>query len=140
MKKKAKLTIKQKMFCKYYLETHGNGTEAVLRAGYKVGDKDGKPNRTTAKSIASENLTKPYIKEHINELLEVKGFNDESVKMQHLSLITQSENLSVKARAIDIYYKVKGNYAPERFKVDNVAKIQIVDYYGSQSATYKDNC
>lgn len=129
MKRKRKLTLKQKLFCKYYLETRGNATEAVIRAGYKVDGKDGKPDRTLAKSIGSENLTKPYLREHIDELLEAKGFNDESVKLEHLRLISQSDNLSVKARAIDIYYKVKGNYAPERFKLDQrITKVEVTKY------------
>lgn len=78
MKKQKRLTLKQKLFCKYYLESLGNGTEAVIKAGYGVIRKNGQPDRILAKSIASENLTKPYIREHINELLEAKGFNYES--------------------------------------------------------------
>ena len=51
------LTEKQKRFCDYYLET-GNATEAARKAGYKGNNL----NR-----VASENLTKPYIKEYVNE-------------------------------------------------------------------------
>ncbi|WP_129600451.1 terminase small subunit [Anaerophilus nitritogenes] len=52
-----KLTEKQKRFCDYYIET-GNATEAAIRAGY---------SKSTAKVIGSENLTKPYLKEYIDE-------------------------------------------------------------------------
>lgn len=129
MKKKKRLTLKQKLFCKYYLETLGNATESVIRAGYGVKRKSGQPDRILAKSLASENLAKPYIRKHINELLKAKGFNDESVKLQHLSLISQSKNLPVKVRAIDLYYKVKGDYAPERFKLDHrVTKVVVTKY------------
>lgn len=127
--RRKKLTLKQKLFCQYYLETLGNGTEAVIRAGYKVTSKEGQPDRILAKSIASENLTKPYIRKHIDKLLKAKGFNDDSVKLQHLSLISQSKNLPVKVRAIDLYYKVKGDYAPERFKVDQQVTQVVVTKY-----------
>lgn len=129
MKKKKRLTLKQKLFCKYYLETSGNGAEAVIRAGYNVNDENGDPDRVLAKSIASENLTKPYLRKHIGSLLEAKGFNDEAVKMEHLTLISQRKNLAVKARAIDIYYKMKGNYAPEKFKLDQqITKVIVTKY------------
>lgn len=56
------LTLKQKAFADYYIET-GNATEAARRAGYK---------EKTARFIASENLTKPnvsaYIKERLKEI------------------------------------------------------------------------
>lgn len=104
-----KLTFKQKQFCQHYIEACGNGTEAVVKAGYKVGKK-GTVDRNLAKSIASENLTKPDVRKHIEQLLEAKGFNDESVQLQHLELISQTDNLSIKARAIDMYYKLKGKY------------------------------
>ena len=54
-----KMTEKQKAFCDYYIET-GNATEAAIKAGY---------SKRTAKVIGSENLTKPYIKQYIDERL-----------------------------------------------------------------------
>ena len=113
-----KLTYKQKIFCEYYIETYGNGTEAVIKAGYKL-SKKGTINKNLAKSIASENLTKPDIRKYIDELLEVSGFNDDSVKLQHLNLISQSDNLSVKAKAIDMYYKLAGKYSPTKVEETN---------------------
>ncbi len=55
-----KLTEKQKRFCDYYVET-GNATEAAIKAGY---------SEKTARFIASENLTKPYIKNYIDARLK----------------------------------------------------------------------
>lgn len=114
-----KLTLKQKLFCQAYVETLGNATEAVIKARYDVKNKDGRPNRIVAKSIASENLTKPYICGYIKSLLNKNGLNDQSVGMQLNFLISQFSDLSVKARAIDIYYKMKGTYAPEKFEIKN---------------------
>lgn len=110
------LTIKQKLFCRHYVETLGNGTEAVLRAGYKLSKKSGRPDKNLAKSIASENLTKPDILAYINSLIEKAGLNDENVATQHWFLVNQNADLSVKTRAIDMYYKLKGKYT----QTDNV--------------------
>lgn len=114
-----RLTLKQKLFCQAYIETLGNATEAVIKAGYNVIGKNGRPNRIVAKSIASENLTKPYICEYIQSLLDKKGLNDQNVGMQLNFLINQFADLSVKARAIDIYYKTSGSYAPEKYEVND---------------------
>lgn len=53
------LTLKQKAFADYYIET-GNATEAARRAGYK-------PH--SARAIATENLSKPAIAEYIKQRL-----------------------------------------------------------------------
>lgn len=54
------LTDKQEMFCREYIVDY-NATQAAIRAGYSV---------DTAKQIGYENLTKPYIKSHIDTLIE----------------------------------------------------------------------
>ncbi|HKC04601.1 MAG TPA: terminase small subunit [Patescibacteria group bacterium] len=105
-----KLTLKQQLFCQAYVETLGNATEAVIKAGYDVSKKDGHPDRILAKSIASENLTKPDILQEIQQKLEEAGFNDQNIIKQHLFLINQFADLSVKAKAIDMYYKKIGAY------------------------------
>lgn len=45
---KGKLTLKQKLFCQYYLETFGNSTEASIMAGYSENVMHGprEPNMT----------------------------------------------------------------------------------------------
>lgn len=50
-----KLTPKQQAFCDYYIAS-GNATEAAIKAGY---------SENTARSIGSENLTKPDIQSYI---------------------------------------------------------------------------
>ena len=54
------LRKKQKAFIEYYLQSW-NATEAALKAGY---------SERTARSIGSENLTKPYIQEEIQRRLD----------------------------------------------------------------------
>lgn len=55
-----KLTLKQQKFCDFYLET-GNASEAARLAGY---------SEKTANRIATENLSKPVIKEYMKLRLE----------------------------------------------------------------------
>ena len=60
MTKMTKMTLKQQRFADEYIIT-GNATQAAIKAGY---------SKKTAKVIANENLTKPYIKKYIDERLE----------------------------------------------------------------------
>lgn len=55
-----KLTEKQKRFAEYYVEL-GDAAQAALKAGY---------SKKTAKSIGYENLTKPDLKNYIDERLK----------------------------------------------------------------------
>lgn len=55
-----KLTLKQKAFANYYIEL-GNATEAAIKAGY---------NEKSARFVGSENLTKPNIKNYIDERIK----------------------------------------------------------------------
>ena len=54
------MTPKQQKFCLEYVAS-GNATEAAIKAGY---------SKKTAKQIAAENLSKPYLKTYIAELTE----------------------------------------------------------------------
>ena len=51
-----KLTIKQSLFVSAYCSNGFNGAQAAITAGY---------SEKTAKAIAQENLTKPYLKEAV---------------------------------------------------------------------------
>lgn len=57
-----KLTPKQRAFCHFYIESL-NAKESALKAGY---------SEKTAGIIGAENLSKPYIKQYINEHLAQK--------------------------------------------------------------------
>ena len=63
------LTHKEELFCQEYIKDF-NGTQAAIRAGYSP---------KTARSIASENLTKPYIKARIKVILDDIGLTKEAV-------------------------------------------------------------
>lgn len=114
--KRYKITYKQRLFCEYYLEFSGNKINALVEAGYDVYIKDrhGNPtdkiNYSLAKVMASENLTKPSLCSYIALKLEEYGFTDENVEKHHLFLINQFDDLSSKAKGIDMYYKRKNLY------------------------------
>lgn len=115
------LTMKQKLFVESYLEFKGNGVDAVIEAGYDCSFPNGSgTNRKLAASIAYENLIKPDIITYINIKLDEYGFNDDNVKKQHLFLLNQDADLSAKKGAIDMFYKIGGNYAPERLDVRGI--------------------
>lgn len=52
-----KLSVKQQKFADLYIET-GNATQSAIDAGYA---------KKSARSVGSENLTKPDIKEYIDK-------------------------------------------------------------------------
>jgi len=96
------ITMKERLFCEHYLEQYGNGVQAVYKAGYKV------KNAIVASGIAYENLRKPHIYSYINSLLEERGYNDDNVAKQHAFLLQQHADLKTKAKAIEMYYKLRG--------------------------------
>lgn len=135
---KGKLSLKQKLFCEYYIEQNGNATEAVIRAGYNVSKKSGTPDRILAKSIASENLAKPYIWSYIKEKLEEVGLSDGTIKFEHYKMIVQDKDWSIKARGIDMYYKLTGAYFPKKHQAKEPIQV-IVTQYGEAKDSSLEN-
>lgn len=62
-KPERKLSVKQKMFCREYLKDL-NATQAAVRAGY---------SEKSANRIGAENLTKPYLSEYIQEIMNKRA-------------------------------------------------------------------
>lgn len=116
---KYSLTLQQKEFVEIYLTNKGNGVEAIIDAGYNVWkrDKNGNklyPNRKLAAVMASENLIKPNISAYVTLLLDQYGYDDDNAERQHLFLMNQYGDLKVKAKALDMFFKIRGKYAPEQ--------------------------
>lgn len=82
-----KLTLKQKSFVKDYLQT-GNASLAVQK-NYNVKD------NATARTIGSENLTKPNIKESIQEALETQGLTDTHLASKVAELVNAKKRITV---------------------------------------------
>ena len=99
----AKLTAKQQRFCDEYL-IDLNATQAAIRAGY---------SKKTARAIANENLTKPYIKEYIEKRMSEKEkelIADQDEVMKYLSSVMRREMTESVVVTIS---KEKSTYVPD---------------------------
>lgn len=108
------MTLKERLFCEAFLDFKGDGVDAVYEAGYNP------KNSMVAASLAHENLRKPNLIAYINSKLEEYGFNDDNVEKQHLFLLNQSADLKTKSKAVDMFYQLKGKYAPVKTANVNV--------------------
>ncbi len=84
--RKRTLTVKQKAFADFYIET-GNAAESARRAGYSP---------RTARGIGAENLTKPYIQDYIEKRLkelEDARIADATEVMQYLTAVMRGEEI-----------------------------------------------
>jgi hypothetical protein len=109
------LSVKQRRFVAEYTRS-GNGTQAALMA-YDTDD----PH--TAHSIASENLRKPAIQDAVAELLDAEGLSDEKLLAIHahylgLCASTDPRLKALGLKALDMAYRLKGAYAPERHRIE----------------------
>ncbi len=108
-----KLTKKQRGFVKDYIRTE-NGTRAILN-NYDI---DSPNKRDVAKSMASENLAKPYIQVAIKDAIP-----DELLAKVHLEGLQATTgpldqpDYNVRHKYMDSGYKLKGEYAPEKHDV-----------------------
>src|SRR5215475_12572057 len=114
------LSVKQRRFVAEYARS-GNGTQAAL-AAYDTDD----PH--TAHAIASENLRKPAIQDAVTELLDAGGLSDEKLLAIHAHYpgLCTSSDPRLKAlglKALDMAYRLKGAYAPERHRIEAVPQI-----------------
>lgn len=83
----AKLTAKQQRFCDEYL-IDLNATQAAIRAGY---------SEKNARSIASENLSKPNIREYIDARMAKKEkelIADQDEVLKYLTSVLRGESQS----------------------------------------------
>ena len=116
------LTIKQRKFLRAYIEL-GNLTEAVIRAGYKVKDRD------NASIIGWENLRK--LRPHIASILEMRGIDDvrlskvmdDGLEATKIEMVKDAEGNQkfgmvtdhfIRHKYMETALKVKGGFAPEK--------------------------
>lgn len=81
------LTEKQKRFCDEYL-IDLNATQAAIRAGY---------SEKTARQTATENLSKPYIREYIDKRMaekEAELIADQDEVLKYLTSVLRGESQS----------------------------------------------
>lgn len=123
------LTQKQKLFCEAYTDPFASGADAVIAAGYDVykGKNNDREDRSMARTIASENLTKLNVCAYLTALLDDANLNDQGVDKQMHYVISQFKDLNAKNRAISEYNKIKGRYAPEKHE-HKVTEVNVINY------------
>lgn len=122
----AKMTAKQMRFCDEYL-IDLNATQAAIRAGY---------SKKTAKAIGQENLTKPDLKEYIEQRMaekesELIADQDEVLKYLTAVLRGKSES-SVLARDINGADQVIEKPPDEK------ERLKAAELLGKRYGLYKD--
>ena len=113
-KKKRRLTKKQRGFVKDYIETE-NGTEAAMR-NYNL------KSRIVARSVGSETLALPYVRDAIQEALPdelLAKVHMEGLEATRLGRLDAEEwgeipDHATRHKFLDSAYKIKGKYAPEK--------------------------
>lgn len=105
-----KLTEKQKRFCEEYL-VDLNATQAAIRAGYK---------EKTARSSASENLTKPDIQQYLRELIDQRsertGITADTVllELERIALSDVEITGKEKIKALELLGKHLGLFSEQK--------------------------
>lgn len=102
--------IKAKLFAEEYVKTL-NGTQSAL----KVYDTD-KPN--VAQAIASENLSKPIVKDYVQQLFDAQ-ISDEELTALHVRNARQTEQLATSQKAIESLEVIKGLAKADTKTVEN---------------------
>lgn len=125
---KSKLTMKQKAFADYYIET-GNATEAAKRAGY---------NEKSARQIGTENLSKlaisSYIEERMQEIEDNRIAKGDEV-LKYLTGVMRGEvkdqfgldpSLQDRTKAAELLGK-RYRLFTEKVETSTVSMVRIVD-------------
>lgn len=122
-----KLTIKQKRFADEYIIS-GNATQAAIKAGY---------SEKSANRIATENLSKLYIKTYINERL--KELDDKQIAKQeevlkYLSSVIRDEQTEEVLRLAG-----DGVQTITEIKLSAKDKIKAAELLGKRYGLFSEN-
>jgi phage terminase small subunit len=145
-----KLSQKQQLFIEEYL-IDLNGTQAAIRAGY---------NPNTARQIAAENLTKPYIRKAIDKAIADRsrrtGINQDRVilELARLAFVNPLDVINLndatvygEANRDDVAaiasVKVKTMYAPKGKVIEREVrfynKLHALELIGKHLGMWKDS-
>lgn len=124
-----KLTPKQKKFADEYIKT-GNATQSAIEAGY---------SKKTARSVGSENLTKPDISEYIAKRLEKIDKENIAEQKEILEFMTRVMRRQEKEQVTNVLKKpivltVHGSGDDNTYeKVVNEEVVEVSEVAGSVS-------
>jgi hypothetical protein len=108
-----RLSEREKLFCEYYLaDAKRNASEAAKMAGY---------SEKTAKQIATENLSKPYLQQYLN--YKTKPILDE-LAVKQKDLIIEWVNLAFSTPNVNL---TKDSDIPIGFEVTHNFKTLTID-------------
>lgn len=122
-----KLTPKQKKFADEYIKT-GNATQSAIEAGY---------SKKTARSVGSENLTKPDISEYIAKRLEKIDKEKIAEQKEILEFMTRVMRRQEKEQVTNVLKKpivltVHGSGDDNTYeKVVNEEVVEVLEVAGS---------
>jgi len=122
------LNMKQEKFCQLFSSDqnlYGNWVQTYIEV-YKP-KKDSANWYKNACSAASQILSNTKVVNRINDLLDANWLNEVEVAKQHRFLITQYNDLWVKHRAIDSFYKLHWKFVQ---KVEHSWAIDTGDLKG----------
>jgi len=122
------LTQRQRAFVKDVIATK-NPTEAVRR-NYNIGGKGGKKNAVVARSIASENLTKPNIQNALQKELEKQGIDDGFLVgelKENIELSKKDGQYSTHLKGIELGARLKGHMKTSSKQGLNLNVIGFID-------------
>lgn len=124
------MTAKQQRFCDEYL-IDLDGTKAAIRAGYSP---------KTARSIASENLTKPNIREYIAERMAEKEkelIADQDEVLKYLTSVLRGQSQSEVVVIVS-----SGDFTTEAQKLkkapDEKERLKAAELLGKRYGLYTD--
>ena len=109
-----RLTPKQKLFVEETIKNL-NPTDAV-RLVYNLGSKGGKELQNTARSIASENLTKPNVQQEFTKRLAL--LDDGKIVDEFYKIALGSTDLRAKIQAGVEVLKLKQRYPKEQIDLE----------------------
>jgi phage terminase small subunit len=121
------MTEKQKRFCEEYL-IDCNGTQAAIRAGY---------SEKTATKIAAENLTKPDIREYIDEkLAEISSQRTADARevMEYLTSVMRGEHKEQVLRLVG-----NGTQKIDSMNVTEKDRLKAAELIGKRYGLFKES-
>ena len=126
-----KLTAKQQRFCDEYL-IDLNATQAAIRAGY---------SEKAARQIATENMTKPSIREYIDKRMAEKEaalIADQDEVLKYLTSVLRGESESE-----EIVIENVGDYMSEARTMKKAPsekdRLKAAELLGKRYSLFKDN-
>jgi len=124
-----RITPKEKIFCEVWLETTNQTISALEAYDIKnkslcmvrwteLNERDKIKRRQaegTVAEIRSHKVRKVEIKAYLDKRLADAGYTGNEIWREHYKNIRQDRNLPAKNTAIDMYYKVKGEYKEKSY-------------------------